>query len=56
MDGAGCVGCAGDESVWAAGRVGKDTPAVGAQGTGGGGRVRVGGVGSDWWGEGYLGR
>ena len=50
-----CVGCAGDESVWASGRVGEMPRRVGARATGGG-RVRVGGVGRDWWGEGYWGR
>ena len=37
------------------GRVGKDIPAEGVQGPPGGGRVRVGGVSRDWWGESYWG-
>ena len=55
MIGAECVGGAGDESGWASGRAGKDTPAGGRARATGGGWVRVSGVGRDWWGEGYWG-
>ena len=41
--------------MWAAERVGKDTPAGGRARATGGGRVRVGGVGSDWWDGSYWG-
>ena len=50
-----CVGCSGNESVWALGRVGKDTPAGRRAKAMGGVWVRVGGVGRDWWGESYWG-
>ena len=42
--------------MWAAGRVGEIPRRVGVQGSRGGGRVHVGGAGSDWWGGSYWGR
>mgnify|MGYP001491792584 CR=1 FL=1 len=39
--------------MWASGRVGKDTPAVGHARATGGVRVRVGRVGRDWRGGSY---
>ena len=50
-----CVVCAGNESVWALGRVGKDTPAGRRAKAMGGVWVRVGGVGGDRWVGGYRG-
>ena len=39
--------------MWAAGRVGEIPRRVGVRGSRGGGRVHVGGAGSDWWGGSY---
>ena len=41
------MGCTGDESVWASGRVGQDAPTGGRARATGGSRVRVGGAGRD---------